>query len=449
MPDKFLLIKNASIVNEGKQFIGDVLVKNERVEEISPAIDSYPEGTTVVNGKDKYLLPGVIDTHVHFREPGLVYKADLYTESRAAVAGGVTSYMDMPNTVPPVLTHELLEDKFNLAATKSFANYSFYMGTSNTNLVEALKTDPSTVCGVKIFFGTSTGNLKVDDEKIIEQLFAKCPVLLAAHCEDDHIIENNLKWVRQKYGDNPPPEIHPRIRDVECCYRSTLSAIKLAKKYNTRLHVVHVSTGKEASLFGYSVPLAEKRITSEVCIHHLWFSDKDYLQKGNRIKWNPSIKTSEDQKQLWDALLHDRIDTIATDHAPHTIKEKSEPYFGCPSGGPMIQHSLVAMLEFYHQKKIGLETLVQKMCHAPAICFRIDKRGFIKKGYWADLTLVDLNTQWVVEKANLLYKCGWSPLEGVTFHSSVTHTIVNGSIVFENGKINESVKGKRLKFAPQ
>ncbi|MGP8217280.1 MAG: dihydroorotase [Bacteroidia bacterium] len=446
MVDKSTLIKNVFIVNEGKIFRGDLLIINGKIEEVGIAVSSFPENAEVIDATGKYLLPGIIDTHVHFREPGLTYKADIYTESKAAVAGGVTSFMDMPNTVPAVLTQELLEDKFRIAQDKSLANYSFYMGTSNNNLSEVLKTNPKNVCGVKIYLGTSTGNMCVDDPDTIEQLFAQCPTLLAAHCEDEQIIEENSKLFREKYGDNPPPASHPQIRNEECCYKSSLHAVELAKKHNTRLHVVHLSTVKETNLFENKTPLEKKQITAEVCIHHLWFSDKDYAGKGNWIKWNPAIKTENDRSGLMQALLDNKIDTIATDHAPHTPGEKEQHYFCCPSGAPMVQHSLVAMLEFYRSKRISLETIIQKMCHAPAICFHIEKRGFIRKGYFADLALVDLNSPWKVDKSNILYKCKWAPMEGETFHSRVTHTFVNGNMVYNSGTFNESIKGMRLAF---
>ncbi len=377
MASKSILIRNAFIVNEGLIFKGDLLVNDGKIEEVSAtSINAFPEDAFMIDATGKYLLPGVIDTHVHFREPGLIHKADIYTVSKAAVAGGVTSFMDMPNTVPPVLTQELLEDKFKLAKDKALANYSFYMGTSNDNLNEVLKTDPKNVCGVKVYLGTSTGNMCVDKPEAVEQLFAQCPTLLAAHCEDEYIIEENSKVFKEKYGDNPPPASHPQIRSEECCYRSSSHAVELAHKHNTRLHIVHVSTAKETALFENNSPLAKKQITAEVCIHHLWFSDKDYANKGNWIKWNPAIKTENDRTGLMEALQNNKIDTVATDHAPHTHGEKEQVYFCCPSGAPMIQHSLVAMLEFHHAGKILLEDIVQKMCHAPAICFHIENRGF-------------------------------------------------------------------------
>jgi len=446
MASKSTLIKNAFIVNEGKIFSGDVLIKDGKIEKVATAISTYPKDTNIIDATGKYLLPGIIDTHVHFREPGLIHKADIHSESKAAVAGGVTSFMDMPNTIPAVLTQELLEDKFKLAKEKALANYSFYMGTSNNNLEEVLKTDPKNVCGVKVYLGQSTGNMCVDNPETLEGLFAQCPTLLAAHCEDEHIIEENTELFREKYGENPPPDSHPKIRTEECCYKSSEHAIELARKHDTRLHIVHVSTAKETSLFTNKIALEKKRVTAEVCIHHLWFSDKDYANKGNWIKWNPAIKTENDRTGLMKALLDNHIDTVATDHAPHTPHEKEQEYFCCPSGAPMVQHSLVAMLEFHHADKISLETIVEKMCHAPAVCFHIENRGYIREGYFADLTIVDLNSPWTVDKSNILYKCNWAPMDGETFHSKVTHTIVNGNLVYNNGKFDESVKGMRLTF---
>jgi len=446
MANKNTLIRNAFIVNEGKTVKGDLLITDGKIAEIGPSINSFPADTVIIDATDKYLLPGVIDTHVHFREPGLTYKADIHTESKAAVAGGVTSFMDMPNTVPAVLTQELLEDKFSIAKDKALANYSFYMGTSNTNLDEVLKTDPKNVCGVKIYLGTSTGNMCVDNPDTVEKLFAQCPTLLAAHCEDEHIIEENSKLFKEKYGDNPPPESHPKIRNEECCYVSSKHAVDLATKHNTRLHIVHVSTAKETELFSNKILLDTKRITAEVCVHHLWFSDKDYANKGNWIKWNPAIKTENDRKGLMRALLEDTIDTVATDHAPHAHDEKEQVYFCCPSGAPMIQHSLVAMLEFYRAGLISIEDVVRKMSHAPATCFQIDKRGFLRKGFWADVILVDMNKPWKVDKTNILYKCKWSPMEGETFHAKVSHTFINGNLVYHEDTFHEAIKGMRLTF---
>ena len=443
-----ILIWNASIVNEGKTFHGDILIVNGRIEKISPNIDkrTCPENTEFIDAEGKHLLPGIIDTHVHFREPGLVYKADIYTESKAAIAGGVTSFMDMPNTYPPVLTQELLQEKYTIAAQKSLANYSFYMGTSNNNFDEVVKTNPKDVCGVKIYLGSSTGNMLVNDPTSIENLFRIPNLLIAVHCEEESIIKENAKRIRETYGDNPPPSCHPVIRNEECCYHSSHHAVELAKKYGTRLHIVHVSTAKETGLFDNTVPIEEKKITSEVCPHHLWFSDKDYTSKGNMIKWNPAIKTEHDKEGLLHALLENKIDTVATDHAPHTHDEKEQAYFSCPSGGPMVQHSLTVMLELHKQGKISIEEIAQKMCHAPAIAFQVQKRGFIREGNWADLLLVDLNHPWKVEKRNILYKCQWSPLEGETFNSMVTHTFVNGNLVYCNGTFNEFIKGQRILF---
>lgn len=441
-----LLIQNAFIVNEGKTFSGDVLIENGLITEISHAITSYPENTEIINAEGKHLLPGIIDTHVHFREPGLIHKADIYTDSRAAVAGGITSFMDMPNTYPPVLTQEILEEKYTIASQKSIANYSFYMGTSNDNFEEVIKTNPQNVCGVKIYLGSSTGNMLVDNPASIEKLFEIKNLLIATHCEEESIIKENTKHVKEKYGDNPPPSCHPVIRNEDCCYTSSLHAVELARKKGTRLHVVHVSTAKETELFEHTIPLEQKKITSEVCPHHLWFSDKDYAEKGNMIKWNPAIKSEHDKTGLLQALLENKIDSIATDHAPHTHEEKEQAYFSCPSGGPMVQHSLTVMLELHKRGKISIEDIVSKMCHAPATCFKIQKRGFIRKGYWADLVLVDLNTQWKVDKSNILYKCKWSPLEGETFHSKVTHTFVNGRLAYSNGAFNDTVIGQRILF---
>lgn len=441
-----VLIRNATVVNEGKIFRGDILIQNGRIEKIGSYIESFPENVEIIEAGGKHLLPGIIDTHVHFREPGLVYKADIYTESKAAVAGGITSFMDMPNTFPPVLTQELLQEKYDIASQKSLANYSFYMGTSNDNFEEVVKTNPKNVCGVKIYLGSSTGNMLVNNPESIEKLFGINNLLIAVHCEEESIIRENAKRIKEQYGNNPPPAVHPVIRNEACCYTSSHHAVELAKKMGTRLHVVHVSTAKETGLFDNTIPLDKKNITSEVCPHHLWFSDKDYALKGNMIKWNPAIKTEGDKKALLQALLDNYIDTIATDHAPHTHDEKEQAYFSCPSGGPMVQHSLTVMLELHKQGKISLEDIARKMCHAPAIAFQVQKRGFIREGYWADLALVDLNSAWKVEKGNLLYKCQWSPLEGETFHAKVTDTFVNGNLVFSNGSFSEDEKGQRILF---
>lgn len=441
------IIKQARIVNEGQQFTGDVYVKNGFIECISEG-ENLPvkKDWKIIPANGLWLLPGIIDDHVHFREPGLEYKADIFTESRAAVAGGVTSYMEMPNTRPPVLTQELLAEKYTRAAQKSLANYSFYMGASNENLEEVLKTDPSRVCGVKVFMGASTGNMLVDSEKVLETIFSKVPMLIAVHCEDENTIRKNNAEFYQTPGLKATASVHPQIRTAEACYLSSAKAVTLAEKLNTRLHILHLSTAREVGLLDNEIPLKEKKITAEVCVHHLWFSDKDYPVKGNLMKWNPAVKTESDREALLEALLDDHIDVVATDHAPHTLEEKQRPYFKAPSGGPGVQHSLMAMLEFAHQGKISIEKVVEKMCHNPAVLFRIQKRGFIRPGYAADLVLVDRNKTWKVNKSNILYKCGWSPLEGTTFHSKVEKTFVNGQLVYNRGTIDENIRGERLLF---
>ena len=443
-----ILIKDAQIVNENHIFPGSVFIRNERIEKvvegtISPSDET---GYIVIDGKGKFLLPGVIDDQVHFRDPGLEYKADIHTESRAAVAGGITSFMEMPNTKPPVLTRDLLEEKFEIGAKKSMANFSFYMGASNDNLDEVLKVDPKSTCGLKVFMGASTGNMLVDDEAVLENIFSKVHMLIATHCEDEPTVRANNKAFKEKWGDKATAELHPQIRSEEACYLSSSKAVKLAKKHNTRLHILHLSTAREMELFSNALPLEEKKITAEACIHYLWFSDEDYVEKGNFIKWNPAIKTKNDRAAIWEALLSDKVDVIATDHAPHTLEEKQRPYFEAPSGGPLVQHSLVAMLAFVKEKKLSLEKVVQKMCHNPAIMFQVKDRGFIREGYYADLVLVDMNNPWVVEKDNILYKCGWSPFEGQQFQSRVMKTFVNGHLVYNEGTFNEEYRGKRLTF---
>ena len=440
-----ILILNAKIVNEGKVFESDVFVKGEFIEKTGKDLQSI-KATKVLDANGKYLFPGAIDDQVHFREPGLTHKATIFTESRAAVAGGVTSFMEMPNTSPPAFTQALLEDKYQIAARTSLANYSFFMGASNDNLDEVLKTDITKVCGLKIFMGSSTGNLLVDDPKVLEGFFSRFPALIATHCEDEPTIRKNLIDFKAKYGEDMPIRFHPLVRGEEACYKSSSFAVSLAKRHGTRLHILHISTAKETGLFENKLPLHAKKITAEACIHHLWFNDQDYERLGTLIKWNPAIKTKVDQEAILKAVLEDRIDVIATDHAPHTIEEKNTTYFNAPSGGPLIQHSLVAMLELHHQRKIRLEKIAEKMSHNPAILFRIDKRGFIREGNFADLVLVDLNKPWKVEKKNILAKCGWSPFEGNTFQSSVTHTLVSGHLAFEEGKFNDSTLGKRLHF---
>lgn len=439
-----ILIKSATIINEGKSFKGDLLVKDGMIDKIGGQINEPADN--VINAEGLYLLPGCIDDQVHFREPGLTHKADIFTESRAAVAGGITSFMEMPNTVPNTLTQELLADKYEIASRTSAANYSFFMGAGNDNLEEVLKTDPRTVCGIKVFMGSSTGNMLVDNEKTLEGIFSKAPILVAVHCEDEATIRENAENFKALYGDNLTPEMHPQIRSAEACYKSSSFAVELAKKYNTRLHILHISSALETHLFDNSVPLSEKRITAEACIHHLWFSDKDYPKKGNWIKWNPAIKSGEDREAIIDAVLNDKIDVIATDHAPHTIEEKSQPYIKAPSGGPLVQHALIAMLQLYEQGKISLEKIAEKMAHNPAILFQIEKRGFIREGYWADLVLVDLAKPTEVKKENILSKCGWSPFEGLIFSASINTTIVSGRIAYEKGNVVEGGVGERLLF---
>jgi len=439
------LIHHANIVNEGKIFQGSVLLSGGLITEISTDTLSVP-ADVVIDAQGKYLLPGMIDDQVHFREPGLIHKADIYSESRAAVAGGITSYMEMPNTVPNTLTQELLEDKYTRASVSSFANYSFFMGASNDNLAEVLKTNPRNVCGVKIFMGSSTGNMLVDNRAALDALFSQCKMLIATHCEDEGIIRNNMAAYREKYGEEVPVSCHPLIRSAEACYASSSLAVELAKKHNTRLHILHISTAKELGLFDNTLPLAAKRITAEACIHHLWFTDADYATKGNFIKWNPAVKTMADRDAILKGVLDNHIDVIATDHAPHTLEEKSATYFKAPSGGPLVQHAMVALLELHKQGKITLEQLVEKTSHAVATCFGIEKRGFIRKGYHADLVLADTHSPWTVDRSNVYYKCGWSPFEGTTFSSRITHTFVNGNLAYQDGRFDESHRGERLLF---
>jgi len=442
-----LLIKNASIVNEGSIKVGDVLVVDGRIEKVGENIEVSSSAKVIeIDATGLHLFPGCIDDQVHFREPGLTHKGDLFTESRAAVAGGVTSFMEMPNTVPNALTQELLENKYQLAANRSIGNFSFFMGVSNDNISEVLKTNPNDVCGVKIFMGSSTGSMLVDNERTLETIFSSSPALIATHCEDEATILANLQEFKQEFGEELSVKFHPLIRSAEGCYMSSHVAVGLAKKYNSRLHILHISTAMETELFKNDLPLEQKKITAEACIHHLWFSDADYATLGNLIKWNPAIKTATDRDAIWKALLDNRIDVIATDHAPHTLEEKSRRYLDAPSGGPLVQHGLIAMLEFYHRQKISLERIAQKMAHSVARCFRIVDRGFIREGYFADLVLVDLNKPYTVTKENLLYKCGWSPFEGTTFRSSVTHTFVNGNLVYHDGLIKEGTTGMRMKF---
>lgn len=439
------LIKNTTIVNEGKVFRANVLIENDIITKISES-EINTKADKIIDATGLYLFPGCIDDQVHFREPGLLHKGEIYTEAKAAVAGGVTSYMEMPNTIPNVFTQKLLEEKYERAKEVSLANYSFFMGASNDNIDEVLKTNPKNVCGIKVFMGSSTGNMLVDKRETLEALFSKCKLLIATHCEDEDIIKSNMAIYKEKYGENVPMECHPLIRSEEACYKSSALAVELAKKHNTRLHILHISTAKELTLFDNKTPLKQKRITAEACIHHLWFSDEDYKTKGAFIKWNPAVKTSVDRDAILQGVLENKIDVIATDHAPHTLEEKKQTYFKAPSGGPLIQHSLIAMLEFYHKGKITLEKIAEKMAHAVADCFQIEKRGYIREGYFADLVLVDLKASWIVNESNILYKCGWSPFEGLTFHSKITHTFVNGNLVYDNGKFDERKKGQRLLF---
>jgi dihydroorotase len=442
-----ILIKNATIINEGKTFRSDLLIKDELISSIGSSDQiNIPSETKIIDAAGLFLIPGVIDDQVHFREPGLTYKGDIYSESRAAVAGGITSFMDMPNTIPQTVTINLLNEKYQIGAENSFANYSFYLGATNTNLEDVLKINKSEVCGIKLFMGSSTGNMLVDDENALRELFAKTSLLIAVHCEDEPIIRKNSEIYREKYGEDVPVKMHSLIRSREACFRSSSHAVKLAKEYNTRLHILHLSTADELKLFSNALTLNQKRITGEVCIHHLWFDDSSYDELGTLIKWNPAIKTRFDRDALINGVNNNLIDIIATDHAPHTLAEKGNTYFKAPSGGPLIQHSLVVMLELYHRKIFSLEKIVDMMCHNPAILFNIRNRGFIREGYQADLCLIDPSSPWSVSKENILYKCGWSPFEGTTFRSKVVQTIVNGKIVYDNGVINNDYRGQRLMF---
>lgn len=439
-----ILIKNARIVNEGAITEGDVLIEGEMISRIGRDISA--SGATVIDIAGRYLIPGAIDDQVHFREPGLTHKGNIASESRAAVAGGITSFIEQPNTVPNAVTQELLADKYAIAAETSYANYGFMMGGTNDNLEEVLKTDPRTVPGLKLFLGSSTGNMLVDNESVLEKIFTSTPLLIATHCEDEATIRHNLELFREKYGDDIPVTAHPLIRSAEACYLSSSRAIALAEKTGARLHIFHISTGKETGLFRNDIPLEQKKITAEACVHHLWFSDADYDTKGNFIKWNPAVKTAADRDQLWDAVRDGRIDVIATDHAPHTLEEKSQQYLNAPSGGPLVQHALPALFEASLDGAISVEQIVEKMCHNPAIVFKIEKRGFIREGYYADLAVVDANRPWTVSKDNILYHCGWSPFEGQRFRSRVTHTLVNGQLVYENDAVKAMRAGKRLLF---
>ena len=442
---KEILIQNATIVNENKIFKGDILLENEIITKISSKIKPT-KNVEIINAEGKFLIPGFIDDQVHFREPGLTHKANIATESRAAIAGGITTFIEMPNTVPQATTQHLLEDKFKIAAADSYANYSFMFGGTNDNLEELLKTDPKKVAGIKLFLGSSTGNMLVDNEEVLEKIFSSTKMIISVHCEDEGTIRKNTAIYKEKYGDDIPLKYHPLIRSEEACYLSSSKAIELAKKTGARLHIFHLSTEKETHLFRNDIPLEEKQITSEVCIHHLWFSDKDYEEKGTHIKWNPAVKTEKDRLGLWKALLDDRIDVLATDHAPHTLDEKNNNYLNAPSGGPLVQHAIIALLEKVKEGVIPIEKAVEKMSHNPAKLFQIEKRGFIKEGYFADIVLIDMNKPQTVSKDNILYKCGWSPFEGTTFSSTITHTFVNGNLIYNNGVFNDEIKGKRITF---
>jgi dihydroorotase len=439
-----LLIKNAKLVNQGKSFYSDLLVEEKIIKKIAPKIQENVD--RVIDAKGLHLIPGIIDDQVHFREPGLTHKAEIYTESKAAISGGITSFMEMPNTKPQTLTQELLEEKFQLGDKKSIANFSFFMGASNNNLSEVLKTNPKHVGAIKIFMGSSTGDMLVDNKKVLEEIFEKSDCLIAVHCEDEETIQKNLEEAKNKFGEDIPIEMHPKIRSVDACYKSSSLAVELAKKHNTRLHVFHISTEKELQLFTNTKPLREKRITAEVCIHHLYFNSDDYKTKGTHIKWNPAVKEKSDQDALLAALLDNRLDVIATDHAPHTIEEKNNKYLQAPSGGPLVENALKVMLKFVKEKMITIEEVVEKMCHNPAICFQIEKRGFIKEKYYADLVLVDIEKEYEVTEGKILSKCGWSPFVGEKLNGQVEYTIVNGHIAYEKGVFDESKKGMRLVF---
>jgi len=444
---KSILIRNATIVNENNTFKGDVLIENEIIKKVGPSIQvTNEDALEIIEAHGSYLIPGFIDDQVHFREPGLTHKANIAIESRAAIAGGITTFIEMPNTVPQATTQALLEDKFEIAAKDSYANYSFMFGGTNDNLEELLNTDPKKVAGIKLFLGSSTGNMLVDNEAVLEKIFSSTKMIISVHCEDEATIRKNTATFIEKYGEDIPIKCHPMIRSEEACYLSSSKAIELAKKTGARLHIFHLSTAKETELFRNDIPLEEKQITAEVCIHHLWFSDEDYEKKGTHIKWNPAVKSPEDRQGLWDALLDDRIDVLATDHAPHTLEEKTNTYLNAPSGGPLVQHAIVAILEKVKEGVISIEKAVEKMSHNPAKLFQIEKRGFIKEGFYADLVLINPNQPQTVSKDNILYKCGWSPFEGTRFSSSVTHTFVNGHLMYDKGVFNDSIKGKRITF---
>ncbi|HUH46286.1 MAG TPA: dihydroorotase, partial [Arenibacter sp.] len=438
------ILKNATIVNEGRIYTGDILLEDRIIQKLDAHITAH--GAKVIDLQGRYVIPGAIDDQVHFREPGLTHKGTIGTESRAAVAGGITSFMEQPNTDPQTTTIAALEEKFNIASKSAFANYSFLFGGTNDNLEELKRLDKNACSGVKLFLGSSTGNMLVDNEEVIANIFRNTEMVISAHCEDENTIRKNLAAFKERYGEDIPIKYHPAIRSAEACYISSSKAVALAEKTGARLHVFHVSTGRETTLFRNDIPLEQKKITAEVCVHHLWFSEEDYESKGTLIKWNPAVKSAVDRDQLWEALLDDRIDVIATDHAPHTLEEKSNVYTVAPSGGPLVQHALPAILEYYHSGKISLEKIVEKMCHNPAKLFQVEKRGFIREGYYADLAIVDLNDPWQVTKDNIVYKCGWSPFERNTFRSKITHTFVNGHLAYENGRFSQERNAMRLTF---
>ena len=440
-----LLILNGTIVNENRIFQADIFVKNGFIEKIESDLQ-HLNADKIIDASGLHIFPGLIDDQVHFREPGLTHKGNIYSESRAAVAGGVTSFMEMPNTVPNALTQELLEDKYQIAAQNSLANYSFFMGASNDNIAEVLKTDPRKVCGIKIFMGSSTGNMLVDNQLTLETIFENAPTLIATHCESEEIIRANIVKAKERYGEDVPVDQHPIIRSEEACYASSSFAVSLAKKKGARLHILHISTAKELDLFDNTIPLKDKKITAEACIHHLWFSDQDYAEKGNLIKWNPAVKKITDRDAILQGIIDNKIDVIATDHAPHTLEEKANSYFKAPSGGPLVQHSLVALLDLYHQGKISLEKITEKTAHSVADLFQIDRRGYLKEGYHADIVIADLSQPWTVDRKNILAKCNWSPFEGHTFQSKIMHTLVSGKHVYENGSIKEMGSGVRMEF---
>ncbi len=440
---KKTLIKNATLINEGNQFEGDLLINGNRIEKIGSDISDA--SAHIIDASGCFLVPGVIDDQVHFREPGLTHKADIYSESKAAAAGGITTFMEMPNTVPQALSQTLLQDKYDIAEKNSFTNYSFFMGASNDNIDEVLKTNPKNVAGIKVFMGSSTGNMLVDNEKTLENIFSNSPMLVATHCEDEATIRHNTEIFKQKYGENVPISSHPKIRSAEACYISSSMAVNLAKKLDTRLHILHISTEKELELFDNTKPLSEKKITAEVCVHHLYFDETMYDEKGTYIKWNPAVKSVTDKNALWTALLDDRLDIIATDHAPHTIEEKENTYFKAPSGGPLVQHSLPLMFDMVTEGKISYEKVVEKMCHAPAECFQVKERGYLREGYFADIVLIK-KSAWTVSKDNILYKCNWSPFEGRSFTHKIDKTFVNGTLVYNNGNIVKESAGQRVEF---